>query len=461
METSGGALLAFGRLLLVFACMLILLRKKAALWQVIGVGSALLALLTWTPFERWSAAPLETLRSAEFLLMEIMIFGLLLLSGVQGAGGQNRRLVAALDGYLRRPRLRLITFPALVGLLPMPGGALFSCPMLEEAARGMNLDGRRKTLINYWFRHIWEPAWPLYPGYALVCALLNLPLHGLLLYTFPLVLFFLLTGWFFYLRGPEFRSVPSSSMRHANPADSVAHPAPLSVPGSPVSALDRAAPSRATVPDVLREAMPLLVILAGAALFSLLLPRLAPVLPAQAAFVAALACALACALFQARGRLEKPLGAIAFNRNTLNMLLLIYMVFLFKNIIGLSGIVEEMSRLGGNIALVYALFILLPLFCGMLTGVMVGYVGASFPILLGLLAESGLTAHSVPLIIMAVAAGNLGQMITPLHVCLAVTCEYFKTQYVDIWRDLLLPLLAQLSAVLAWCAVLYMLGATF
>ncbi|MDR2050234.1 MAG: DUF401 family protein [Deltaproteobacteria bacterium] len=437
MGLSTDTALAFGKLIFVFCCMLALLRMKIQLWKAIAAGSGLIALLTWTPPDVWIKVPLHTLLSGEFLNMEIMLLGILLLSGLQGASGQSGRLVAGLERYLRWPRVRLMIFPALVGLLPMPGGALFSCPMLDAAAHGLEIGPKRKTLINYWFRHIWEVAWPLYPGYMLASSLLNLPLHTLLIYTSPLVLFSFLTGWFFYLRDVDVGRTPPDGEKEPGPA--------------PEGSADR----------VLYEALPLLVTLGGAVVFSFIFKYAAPGLPSLTAFIASLACALGVALFQARGKMRKSLREVVLNRQNFILMLLIYTIFIFKNIIGVSGIVAQLSHFGNNLLLVYAIFILLPLICGMLTGVMVGYVGACFPILLGILAETGLTAQTLPLIVMALLAGNVGQLATPLHVCMAVTCEYYKVHFADIWRDLLPCLLVQLSYGALWCLFLYFTGASF
>ena len=142
-----------------------------------------------------------------------------MLSGVQGASGQGRRLVLSLERIIRWPRVPLIIFPAMVGLLLMPGGALFSCPMLEEADQGLNIEPGRKVLINYWFRHIWEVSWPLYPGYVLVSSLLGLDLPTLLRYTFPIVVMAVVIGWFFLMRDilPPRPARPTAGPKSARP----------------------------------------------------------------------------------------------------------------------------------------------------------------------------------------------------------------------------------------------------
>jgi len=47
--------------------------------------------------------------------------------------------------------------PAVYGLMPVPGGALFSAPMIDEEGEKYKIDKNQKNFLNIWFRHIWFP----------------------------------------------------------------------------------------------------------------------------------------------------------------------------------------------------------------------------------------------------------------------------------------------------------------
>lgn len=426
-ETS----LAFIKLFATFGVILLLLRLHFSLWKTIAAGCVCMALLTGLPLRNWVNIPLQTFAQSDFIIMQVMLFGILVLSGIQAASGQNQRLVDGLERYVRWPRIRLVLFPSLVGLLPMPGGALFSCPMLDAAAHGMNLSPKRKALINYWFRHIWEMAWPLYPGYILVCQLLHIPLLALLKYTIPLVVCAFISGWFFYMRGINTDNIPE--------------------PGT----MEDMHFSHHPLLSVVYEAAPMLITILGAAICGLILNNIAPDLPSQVAFMISLTLGIATALWQGRDKLGKSLMQIAFNKSTVNMFVLITCIYIFKNVIAESGIVAQLSHVGGSFAVVILLFIALPLICGMLTGIMVGYVGACFPILLGILLESSLQELTLPLVLLGIICGNIGQLLTPLHVCVVISCEYYHVKFVDLWRNLVPPLITQFCYGSLWVAIIY------
>ncbi|MDR2572869.1 MAG: DUF401 family protein [Desulfovibrio sp.] len=424
------ALLKLSAVCLTFAA---LLRLRLPLWLAISGGGMEMALFSGISPAAWPGLAAGVLTDADFLLLCLMVFLIMLLSGIQDATGQSKKLVTGLEGHLRRPRLRLVLFPALVGLLPMPGGALFSCPMISTAAEGMGLSESRKALVNYWFRHIWEAAWPLYPGYALICALLQIPLTRYCRYTFPLIFLALGVGWLYYLR-----DVPVSE--------------PARQAAAPPESLCR----------VLLNALPIAVTLGGAALFGLLGEAFFPNLPGQTAFCLSIALGTATALWQGGGTSLKSLGKLAFNRGTARMLLLLLAIFIFKDTVRRAGLVEAFSHIEADMALILPVFILAPFLSGLLTGIMVGFVGMCFPVLIGLAAASPvLREHMVPLVILATVAGHCGQMLSPLHVCLVVTGEYFNLGLADMWRRLVAPVTLIFAGGALWTLCLFFFDARF
>ncbi len=57
-----------------------------------------------------------------------------------------------------------------------------------------------KTRTNYWFRHVWEYWWPLYPGVILTFDLTGLQIWQLILVQAPVSLLAITGGYLFLLR---------------------------------------------------------------------------------------------------------------------------------------------------------------------------------------------------------------------------------------------------------------------
>ena len=120
------------------------------------------------------------------IALAIITMLLLAISETMRASGQMERIVSLAKAFFRRPAVTMAALPALIGLLPMPGGALFSAPLVEAAAGKEKTNSGLLSAINYWFRHIWECWWPLYPGVILAVALTKSDIGTFIAFQFPL-----------------------------------------------------------------------------------------------------------------------------------------------------------------------------------------------------------------------------------------------------------------------------------
>jgi len=97
------------------------------------------------------------------------------------------------------------------------------------------------------------------------------------------------------------------------------------------------------------------------------------------------------------------------------MAVLVLSVMIFQHVMGAvdapGRIAEELKALRVPLLLVVAA---LPFIAGMVTGLAIGFVGTSFPIVLGLVATMPEEASIRPFVALAYAFGHLGQMMSPL-----------------------------------------------
>ena len=185
MESLLIKLMPFLKVLLAFVIMLAGMRFKVGLGLSILVGGLVMGLVFGLGVMEWAQAGIMALTQEKFLFLAAIVGLILILSDAMERSGQSKRLMESLSGYLTNPRLRLIFFPALIGLLPMPGGAVFSAPMVKTVSEDMRVTNSDRAVINYWFRHIWELFWPLYPGIILTVALADIPIIDLIGKTWP------------------------------------------------------------------------------------------------------------------------------------------------------------------------------------------------------------------------------------------------------------------------------------
>lgn len=393
-----------------FACMLAGIRLKLGIGPSILIGSLALALLFSMPMAEFLAAAGQALLLEKAIYLAVILALITTMSRVMEATGQTQRLLTALSARIRSRRLRLVLFPALIGLLPMPGGAVFSAPLVKSAAEGMDLDGRTLAHLNYWFRHVWELAWPLYPGIILASSLSGIPIGRLVLLLVPGVLTCLAIGWVFLLRPGVLRLPEKLPETSPGPAPELEE-----APGNPWWL-----------------GLPFLIAIGGAVGLEAVLLAVWPGLPFELGMCAALALAALTAVLQNRGGWAIAARVVA-GKGLWSMVLLIAAVFVYQQTLKEAGAVEAMAAMSGAGALA-ASALLLPFVVGMVSGISIAYVGAAFPLLIGVLGQLGLTHQLEAYIVLGSYAGFAGVLISPIHICFILTCQFFGTDLAASWR---------------------------
>ena len=86
--------------------------------------------------------------------------------------------------------------PAVYGLMPVPGGALFSAPLIDKEGEGYHLSQSQKNFLNVWFRHIWFPIFPISSAMMTICSdkFSNIDIYKLVIADFPVFLLFIIIG---------------------------------------------------------------------------------------------------------------------------------------------------------------------------------------------------------------------------------------------------------------------------
>ncbi|HUT62025.1 MAG TPA: DUF401 family protein [Phycisphaerae bacterium] len=410
----------------VFCAIVVLVRLKVPLMAAILAGATAICLLS-------GRGPLATLKMLGLGAIHPTAIGLvvittllLVLSGAMQAGGQMERIVSLARQFLRRPAVAMASLPALIGLLPMPGGAVFSAPMVASAAGGHEVEPARMSAVNYWFRHIWEGWWPLYPGVLTAVGMVGGGIGEFAMYQAPITLLMVASGLLIF-RG-------SSRGLHAT--------------GAP--------PPRGTKRRLLWAASPIWIIILIWAPAAVLL-RLAPrgIMPddawtALARFGPMSLGVLVAVIWTVRlNRLRWPaVRGVLAGRSIYVLGGIVLSVMVFKHVITQS---EFAGRIAAELKVMHVPLVLvvaaLPYIAGLVTGLAVGFVGSSFPIVLPLIATLAGEESIRPYVVLAYAFGHLGQMSSPLHVCYIVSNQYFKTPFRAVYRRLV-PSLAVMAVLI-------------
>lgn len=418
-----------------FAIILVLSRLRLPLWLAICGGAASLGgffAIGWVDLVRTILAAATQGTSIGLLLTFAL---LMVLSEAMRQTGRLEQMVSLIQSFLRRPAITLAALPALIGLLPMPGGALFSAPMVRQAAGERRIGGDMLSAMNYWWRHVWEHWWPLYPGVILAMSLTNSDLLVFAAFQIPLGLFMALSGLLI--------------LRRLHPDLQQAAPPPS--PGTKRKILHAIAPI----------GLILVVWFAGdVAIKIAMAPTRGWAVPVGgstflvkfAPLILGLVISLAYTL-GARSLPARQVARLVMNREILPLLGLVLSIMIYQQMLvrvdAARAISSELSALHVPVWLVV---IALPFIAGMLTGIAFGFVGVSFPLVLSLVASMPDHPAVRPYAVLAYASGHLGMMLSPIHLCYVVSNRYFSTTFGATMR-----LIAGPSAIMAACAGGYFL----
>ncbi len=380
---------------------LIVNRKSGNLIAAIISGTLLLAL--WCGHGLASMLSISWVRISSWgnIFLVIAIFQVIWLSSMMDKSGVMKDLVAIVKKSISR-RAGLAVLPALIGWLPMPGGALFSAPMVEEMDDGKELNPLLKTKINYWFRHIWEYWWPLYPGVLLAIDMTKLPVWQFISLQLPLSLFAIAGGIFFLLRKV---------------------PVDLKISGKK--------DNYQNIKVFIELIMPILMVIIVYIFVSIVFPGLSK----KSQYIPVI---LGLCFSLGTLQIQRPLSAgvlkdIILSKNTLKLVVIVIFIRIYGAFIEspLPDGTFLMSAVRDELAMwhipVLVIIMLIPFISGLSTGLAVGFVGASFPIVINLLGPNPPLADLLSYTVLAYGFGFTGMMLSPVHVCHLVTIEYFKT----------------------------------
>jgi hypothetical protein len=362
----------------IFTAILVLLRKKLNIGIVMSVAASLLFLL----YQMSPASILRTCREAVW--NEITIKLVLALSFIRmfelilREHNVLAEMMVAAKAILKNRKLVTISMPVLIGLIPSVGGAYFSAPMVDEATSDIKMSPEEKGFVNYWFRHPWEYILPLYPGLLLAAAISGVELHRLVTANLTYAVLILITGFLLSMRNLE------------GPA--------ISGEGLSTRGWWSFAPIFTVVVLVLFVHVELHYALIGLVVFLFLFYRY---------------------------RMKSIFAAFRHGFAP-DVIILILGVMFFKEAMESSGAVKNLSNffIKEGIPAAPVLF-LLPFITGLITGLTLGFVGSTFPLIIHIAGNTSTGAISF-----AFAAGFLGVLLSPVHICLVLTREYFKA---DLW----------------------------
>ncbi|MBS3816801.1 MAG: DUF401 family protein [Candidatus Thermoplasmatota archaeon] len=382
------------------AIAILLIGSRYHLGLALLTGAIVLGLFTISPFKTaynfyLTATDLSTM----------ILIGALTLIPVIGGVLQESGLLDNLINNLRIGKKLFLGFtPALLGLLPIPGGALFSAPMVDEA--GEDLGGHEKTAINVWFRHILFFVFPIAPALMIPADIANISVYSVLPFTAPFLLLTLFLGYFFFLRKVEGEMTYEGEFS-------------------------------------LKELMIPLSIILTAPILDFVLKEIFKAYnfsPSSIATLIAISTSLLLLLFTIDWEIEIIKDAM-FEMEPWNFFILLFGIFVFINVFNSSGIdslIESLNLSGMTLAIGI----------GFLLGLATGRINVPASVVIPIyLASLGLQVLSPLVFALIFTSVFMGYVITPVHPCVGISLEFFDGDIKEFLKIMGPPVAISLAAV--------------
>lgn len=371
--------------LISLVAILILARRNLAF--ALFAGAVILGLFTMPPrliFHR----VLITIIDPSIIILALVVALIPMIGGMMKDSGQMDDLV----NNLRIGRKGIMAVaPALMGLLPMPGGALFSAPVLERSGEGIPDD--LKVSINNWFRHILILIYPLSSDLISTVKISGLSMYRAIVYLLPTCVLATILGYVFLIR-----KIPGE----------LKYPEPFSL-------------KKLLVPFIIILAAPTIDIVLKIVL-SLPIKEIATLVGVVTALVLAWSLSPSQLDIRKIGQRMKPW----------NFSLIIINMFIFLNIFKTSNIDRLITAIPLPVA---SLCVVAGFILAIATGRVLLPASIIFPVYLSTAAISPLS------FVLIYTAVFFGYVISPVHPCVCVTCEYFKVTVKDVVKLLAPPTL--------------------
>ncbi len=426
---------SIGIILLSFVLILLLLRLKLPLFICLVLGTLLLSLISQMPASLILSSLSSSLLGKQTISLLLIIALITIFAGQLKASGKLRAMVESARSLVTSRRARLILFPALIGLLPMPGGAVFSAPMVDEAGKDVHLSPSQLTAINYWFRHIWEYWWPLYPGVLLTVSLTKLSLAGYVASAFPLSIVAILVGVFTLFKGLGRKQTEPATVTSKMEVSGDRRETKQGRNSKDKPTCQHKGQLR--VPMFFIYSLPVMIVVIGGIVLDFFREYLVdagypmPVdFPRLGIIVSLLGVIIWLGFLDLRALMDSLRGWMKLAN--IEILLAVGASLWYKNMLISSGLGEAaVKELLDSSIPAYLIILLLPLFAGIMTGIQVAAIGVSMPIVIGIAGLSALPMVSVA--VLAYASAFMGVMLSPIHFCLILSKEYFRANYTKVY----------------------------
>ena len=408
--------------IIAFIGIIILIRKKFNFGLSLILGSLIMGLFSLQTIElidipkaiiKASIYSFEdqqiVTETIELALLMTLIF---ILAKCMQETGAIKKLIDSLRTFFSKGGT-LGVIPAVYGLMPVPGGALFSAPMINGEGDKYNLNKDQKNFLNIWFRHIWFAIYPVSSAMILICSkeFFDIDLYALVLANVPVFVASIIIGVILLKK-----FIGKTPKQQTKPKKDYSGLIYLLPPVAPLFFY-----------GVLR-------------LFGF---------PQIRSFLIGVFFSIILVYFITKIDVKDYLQLIKKSL-TWKLALAIFGIMIFREMFEVSGATVVIADMISSFSFpAIVVVIIIPLLLGLLTGYNLGAVSLSYLLVEPFLQFTGINIVGLTSIVFV--SSLVGYLISPIHLCNVLSSDYLKTDTTRMYKTFvpaaLLLLLIQIVAV--------------
>jgi hypothetical protein len=309
--------------------------------------------------------------------------------------GSIKKLIDSLRAFFNKGGI-LGVIPAIYGLMPAPGGAYLSAPMIDEEGDKYNLDKNQKNLLNVWFRHIWFPIYPVSVAMILICSkeFSNINISMLVLVESPACVAAIIIGVFFL---KKFIKTASAQQK----------------------------PSTKDHSGLIYLLPPLLPLIFYGALYLFDFPQ-------TRSFLIGVCFSIILLYFLTKLSIKEYLHILK-KSFTWKLFVAIFGIMIFREMFEVAGANVVIANLIGDLAApALVMIVLIPFLLGLITGYNLGAIALSYFLVKPFFLVTGISTLGLTSIVFISAL--MGYLISPIHLCNVLSSDYLKTDPTRIYK---------------------------
>ena len=377
----------------------VMLYKRVHLGITLNATALLLGFLSLNLLEIPSKI-FET--SIDLLTISVVLatFGIMWLSQLYKETGVIKDLSESLSKIIKNSKILSSVLPAIIGFLPVAGGALMSAPIVDYETEKLKLKPEKKAYVNLWFRHTIFPLYPVSQALIIAAALTKISMPYIIVRQVPVVTVMITVGYLIC-----FGKVSNPNSKEKPRMESESNLKSFFIAFSPI--------------------LITIIVAAGLDLTGLGFP--------EQGFdvLAATSVGLVVLIIISKLNLKAFVNPLK-SWGIYGITFAVYGAFLLRNMMSGAGISEIFQTLVTNgSAHIILLLTIVPAVLGVVTGSPEGGIAISVSILSGTLIFSPKTAALIYI------SAYLGYVIAPTHLCFLLTADYFKCPLGKVYKYLI------------------------